>query len=52
MLVRDAFLTSTAFPPFLPGEDRFEKSGNLKYRTSHRVLDVSLKREPHIAAVY
>jgi hypothetical protein len=32
------------------------KSGNVEYRTSHRVLDVSLKREPllyaSLAAVY
>jgi hypothetical protein len=44
------------FRLFFPGDNRFDKSGNLECRTSHVVLDVSLKREPHLyvslAAVY
>jgi hypothetical protein len=49
------FLTATAVPPFIPGK-RSDKLGNLEYRTSLEVLDVSLRTEPHLyvalAAVY
>jgi hypothetical protein len=41
-----SFLTATAVPPFFPGVDRSDKSGNLVCRTSHGVLVVSLKKEP------
>jgi hypothetical protein len=37
---------SSAF--FFPGSGHLDKSGNLEYRTSHEILDVSLKREPHL----
>jgi hypothetical protein len=42
------FLTATAVPLFFPGDDQFDKSGNLECKTSHGVLDVSLKRESNI----
>jgi hypothetical protein len=41
MLVGDAFSYcngSSTF--FFPGDDPFDKSGNLEYRTYYRVLDV------------
>jgi hypothetical protein len=45
----DAFiLTATVVPPFSPGSGRSDKRGNLEYRTSHEVLDVSLRAEPHL----
>jgi hypothetical protein len=51
-----SFLTAMAVLLFFPGSDQFDKSGTLELRTSYEVLDVSLKREPHLyvslAAVY
>jgi hypothetical protein len=49
MVVRDAFFYCNGSSTFsIPGGDLFDKSCNLEYRTSHDVLDVSLKREPYL----
>jgi hypothetical protein len=55
MAMGDAFFNCNSSSAY-PGSGRSDKLGNLEYRTSHEVLGVSLRAEPHLyvglAAVY
>jgi hypothetical protein len=42
------FVLQLQFHHIFPSGDRFDKGGNLEYKTSLGVLDVSLKREPRL----
>jgi hypothetical protein len=42
------FWLQRQFRLIFPGGDGFDKRDNFEYRTSHVVLDVSLKREPRL----
>jgi hypothetical protein len=50
LVIKGPWIAAGALDPslFVTDDDLYDKGGNLEYRTSHAVLDVSLKIEPHL----